>query len=509
MTKVKPVVFYPPVLLIIFAVILKFINANLFDQVINAANQWMLGSFGWLFELGPLVMLIVVVGIYFSRLGDVKIGGAQAKPLLNKFQWFSVSLTTSIAIGILFWATAEPMYHMITPPISMGIQPNGSAAAIFSLSTLFLHWTFTPYAIYAIPTIMFAFAYYNMKLSYSLSSTLVPALGLRVQGRAGQIIDAVCLYALVAGMAASLGTGVLTVTGGLNYLFNTPSNSMVWLIVDIVIVAVFVLSAITGLMNGVKSLSQINTWIFVGLAVFVFVFGPTKFILNIGVEAMGDYLQHFFSKSLFTGQTSGDSWPQNWTIFYFANWLAWAPITGLFLGRISYGYKVKELIIINFLLPSLFGIVWMSIFGGGAIYAQLHGSQIAEAVTKIGPEAAVYKFLSDYPIPTIIIPIFIFTAFLSYVTGADAMTSSMGGMSTTGISPESPEPTIAMKIFWGILLLLISWIMLSSSGINGIKMLSNLGGFPALLLELFMTCSIVMIARNPKKYDIHHDNYLN
>jgi glycine betaine transporter len=507
MKKIKPIVFFPPVILLLASVILSFVNKDAFGKMVNGANTWILVNFGWLFGLGGVAFLVICIGIYFSPFGKVRIGGSKAKPMLGKFEWFSITLTTGIAIGILFWATAEPMYHLTAPPKSLGIAPNTPQAAIFAMSTLFLHWTFTPYAIYSIPTIIFAFVYYNMKKPYSLGSTLYPLIGEKAYGKWGQGIDAICLFALVAGMSASLGTGVLTVSGGLNYLFGVKSNSTLWAIVDIAIVAAFVVSAITGLMNGVKNLSQINTWIFIGLAAFVFLVGPTIYILNLNVESFANYLQNFFSKSLFTGGVAGDQWPQWWTMFYWANWLAWAPITGLFLGRISYGYTIKELVMTNLILPAIFSAIWMSIFGGGAIFAQLSGVPIAETVMKTGPEAAVYLFFSKYPLSMIIIPVFIFAAFLSYVTGADAMTSSMGGMSTTGISPESPEPSMAMKIFWGVLLLLVSWVMLSFAGIDGVKMLSNLGGFPALFLELGMAYCLVLIARNPKKYDLFKEDY--
>lgn len=507
MKKIKPIVFFPPVILLVVAVVMSFTNNDAFSKGVNGANTWILTNFGWLFSLSGIIFLGIIIAIYFSPFSKVRIGGSKAKPLLGRFEWFSITLTTGIAIGLLFWATAEPMYHLTAPPVSLGIEPNSASAAVFSLSSLMLHWTFTPYAIYTIPAIIFAFVYYNMKKPYSLGSTLNPLLGERAYGRGGQVIDAICLYALVGGMAASLGTGVLTVSGGLNYLFGFKSGPTLWLVVDIVIVVAFVLSAATGLMNGVKNLSKINTWLFIGLAVFVFVVGPTVYILNLSVESFADYITHFFEKSLFTGIISGDTWPQGWTMFYWANWLAWAPITGLFLGRISYGYRVKDLIVTNFLLPSLFGLVWMSIFGGGAIFAQLSGVPIAEAVMKQGPEAAVYLFFSQYPLAAVIIPIFIFAAFLSYVTGADAMTSSMGGMSTTGISPDSPEPSLGMKIFWGALLCVVSWVMLSFAGIDGIKMLSNLGGFPAMFLELAMAYCILLVARNPKKYDSFKEDY--
>ena len=178
----------------------------------------------------------------------------------------------------------------------------------------------------------------------------------------------------------------------------------------------------------------------------------------------------------------------------------------MFLGRISYGHTIRKALTIQFILPALFNILWMVIFGGAAVYMQLHGGQLVEAM-QAGPEYAVYAFLSQYPIAALTIPVFLFCMFLSYVTGSDAYTTTLGGMSTTGISPKSPEPPMLIKIFWGMLIGLVAWIMVSTTGVNGVKMLSNLGGAPALLLEILICVALVKVSINPKAYDVRKQDY--
>ena len=506
MKNLRPIAFWIPVILFITACVYNFADKEGFVKMINAANSWLMGNFAWAFCLGVLVMLGVVIYLMFSKFGNVRIGGRDAAPMFDNVRYFSIVLTSIIAIGILFWATSEPLYHMTAPPQSLNLTPNSPEAVVFAMSTLFIHWGFLPLAIYAIPTIMFAFAFYNMKKPYTLGSTLTPVFGDKVLGKWSQGIDAVCMYSLIAGMAASLGTGILSVAGGLKYLTGVQTGALLWAVVDIAIVATFVLSSITGLFNGIKKLSEINFAIFILLAVFVFVCGPTFFMLNLGVEAFANHLQTFFQKAAFTGAAANDPWAGWWTIFYWCNWLAWAPISGMFLGRISYGQTIRKALTVVFLLPALFDILWMTIFGGAAIKMQLSGGKLAEAMSA-GPEFAVYAFLDKYPLAAFTIPVFIFCMFLSYVTGSDAYTTTLGGMSTTGISPKSPEPSAKIKIFWGLIIGVVSWVMISSSGVDGVKMLSNLGGGPALILDLLICLAIVKVAINPKKYDVYKNDY--
>ncbi|MRX73929.1 BCCT family transporter [Bacillus lacus] len=495
-------VFWPPFLLLIAAAAAGFFKRDAFISMATGANDWLLAQAGWIFSVGGLLMLITVAVVFFSPLGNVKIGGQKAKPMLKMYNWIAITLCTTIAAGVTFWGIVEPVYHLTTPPESMGLTPNSPEAATFAMSTMYLHWTITPYAIYCIPALMFAFAYYNMRKPFSLSSTLAPLFGDKISPGWGKTIDALCLYTLALGMAAAMGTAILNLAGGINYMTAIPSNPLLWAVITGILMLAFTISASTGLMKGISILSDLNLRLYIAIIAFILIAGPTAYMMNLGTESFGVFLSSFFEKSLFTGASSGDMWPQWWTVFYWANWFAWASITALFLGRISYGYTVKTFIIVNFLIPSVVGGFWMTIFGGYSIQQTLANASLGDMLINSGPETVLYAVLSDLPLSSIIIPLYIFIVFISFVTAADSNISAMAGISSHGITPESPEPKFSIKLVWGAGIGAIAWIMISFAQIDGIKMLSNLGGVPALILGFFIIFSLFKVAGNPKKYDV-------
>lgn len=507
MKKMRHVAFWPPAVLFVGAMIWNLVSPEGFTAGITAANNWIISNLAWAFALGVLAILAVVIWVMVSRFGDVRIGGRDAVPMLDNLRYFSITLTTIIAVGILFWGTSEPLYHYLSPPSSLHIESGSPEAAVFAVSTMYIHWGFLPLAIYALPAVLFAFVFYNMRLPYTIASTLVPLFGRKVVDRFAQPLDAIVMYSLIAGMAASLGSGILSVSGGLSYLTGWQSGLVMWALVDAAVVVTFVLSSVVGLFKGIKRLSEANMMLFIGLLVFVLVLGGTGFILNLGTEAFANSLATFFPKAAFTGAAANDSWAGAWTIFYWCNWLAWAPISGMFLGRISYGHTVREALGVQFVAPAVFDIVWVGVFASATIKIEREtGGALSEALQR-GPEHAAFAFFAHFPLASVLIPLFVLAVFLSYVTGADAYTTTLGGLSSTGISPESQEPNLWLKIFWGVLLGLVSWALLAVAGVDGVKMLSNVGGLPALILMMFMLVSLIRVARNPSRYDVHKEDY--
>ncbi|MFZ4452755.1 BCCT family transporter [Salibacterium aidingense] len=499
--NIKHSVFWLPFLLFIGAAVLSMLHKEFFVRVTTAGNDWVISNVGWLFSIAALLMVFACVSVYFSRLGEVRIGGPDAEPLLGFFSWFAITLTTTIAT-LLFWSLVEPVYLLSDPAESIGVNPNSPEAAMFSLSSMFLHWTVTPYAIYTVPAVVFAFVYYNMRKPYSLSSLLIPVLGEKTaQGKAGTIVDIVSLYTLALGMAASMGTNILNLSGGIQYYTGVESTPFLWAVIAAVVTLTFVISSSTGLMNGIRTLSNVNMKIFVVMMVFLFLLGPTQYILNAGTEAFGTFASNFFQMSLFTGEMEGDPWPGDWTTFYWASWFAWALITSIFLGRIAYGYKIKTMILVNFVLPAFFGVIWISIFSGTAIYLDLWDNRLTETLIESGPQAVVYEVFGSLPFASLLIPFYIFITFITFVTACDSNNSAMSGISSTGISPETPEPSAVIKMIWGVTISMISWIMISFADIGGVKMLNNLGGLPSLVLGIFVLGSLFNIAMSPEKYD--------
>ncbi|OXY80538.1 BCCT family transporter [Oceanimonas doudoroffii] len=499
LTNIRPLVFWPTFLLLLGALLASYLNLDGFLATTKTLNGAILDNFSWLFSLGSLYLLVLAVLVYCSPLGRVRIGGDQAEPLLSRWRWFSITLCTTLAVGVLFWTTAEPLYHLFGPPESAGLEAGSPEAARFAMATMFLHWSFTPYAIYTIPSLVFALAFYNQRKRFSIGSMLEPVLGPRLTRRLGSLIDAIALYALVAGMASSLGTGALTLAGGAGQYLGGDTSPFRLGVVIALIVATFVFSAASGLKKGIARMSALNAWLLLLLGVFMFCFGPSAFMVALGTESLGLYLDTFFSRSLFTGAAAGDPWPQWWSIFYWAVWFAWAPVTALFLGKIARGYTVREFIRINLVYPALFAIVWICIFSGTAIYLDLHQAAGLNAVlNNDGVEHVLYHIFEQLPGSQLMIVLLLFIAFVSYVTAADSNTDAIGGLCTRGLTADSQQDSnIGIKVLWGSVIGTVSWVMVSFVGIDGVKMLSNLGGLPALFIILLASGSLWHWLSNP------------
>lgn len=501
--KLRAEVFWPAFLLIALALGCAMADGPRFVATLSRANIWALGKLSPLFAGGALFFLLTCVVVFFAPLGRVVIGGPGAKRFLSPLPWCTISLCTTTAVGILFWGIAEPIFHLTQPPVSLGLAANSPQAARFALSTLFLHWTFTPCAIYALPALVFALAFHNLKLPFSLSSCLAPLFGQKIAQRISPAVDSLCLFALVAGMAASLATGILTLAGGIEFLYRIPSGPLSWGIIGAAIVAAFLLSALSGIHRGITWLSNLNTLCFFLIAGVVVLYGPLRETLTLSMASSGDFVRNFVPQSLFTHFAASDTWPRSWTVFYWSVWLAWAPVTAAFLGRVGAGYTVRSFLLVNLVLPAVFSWIWMAIFGGTALTLQTSGALDLAAILKAnGPELLVYKVFEKFPFAAIVIPTFLVTAFFSYVTAADSNTLSMAGMSSHGISTENHDPSFWLKVLWGSIVGILAFIMLYLSGVEGIKTLSYLGGFPALFFELGACFALLNLAFNPARFGI-------
>lgn len=506
MKKLKHGVFWPPFIVLVGSAVYSLVDTEGFLYYTKLINDWILIKFGWLYAVSVVSFLLICIGIYFSPISKIRIGGKSAKPILTKWRWFAITLCTTIAIGILFWGSAEPLYHLHVPPDSLGLTANSPESASFAMSTMYMHWTFVPYSIYTLAGLLFALVYYNLKQPFSLGSMLYPLIGERAHGGVGRVIDSICLFSLVAGMAASLGAGILTIFGGLEALTGISKTPFVLFSIAFTIVITFIVSAASGLLKGIRILSNINIQFFMLFALFVVLFGPTVYIFKHGGSAFVEYIVSFFDRSLFPLTHKGDTWANDWTSFYWANWLAWTPITAVFLGRLSLGYTVRDFIHFNLIFPALFGCLWMMIFSGTAIHmdTSIAGSPLFNVLQNQGPEYVVFSVFERLPWFKLTSGLFFIVAFLSYVTAADSNTSAMSGISSSGISPNSPEPSLWIKIIWGVVVGVIAVVMVTYAGIDGIKMASNLGGFPALFLVILIAIGMIKLIIQREKYFEHY-----
>lgn len=491
-----------PMTIFVAAAIASLVDLDAFFAFAKAINDWILATFSTLISWAVFGFVLTCLAVVVSPLGKVTIGGAGATRILNPWSWFSITLCTTIAIGILFWAMAEPLYHLYDPGgAARGIEVGSPAAKQFSLVSLFMHWTISPYAIYTVAALTFALAYHNLGKPYSVSGPFIALLGRPLPSPVAAGLDAAILWALVMGMAASLGAGMLLLSGGVADLTGLTSGPLTLALVAGAIAIVVLISSLTGLLKGIRILSEINTWFFFAFVGFILVFGPFAEMIVQGGQAAIGYAGEFLDRSLMIGAAGDDhEWAKSWTTFYFANWLAWAPVTAMFLGRIARGYSVRAFVLVNLVLPALFSMIWMSAFGVFAMETDLsQNGVLKETLDTAGPEAVMYRALGFLPLSGLMVPVLLIISFISYVTAADSNTEAISQICKTHTSEmtetDEAEPTAPrLKILWVILLCLMAWIMVTFSGIDGVRMLSNVGGLPALFVVLgLQVCLVRMV----------------
>jgi choline-glycine betaine transporter len=496
-TRLRKFVFWMPLLIFATLVITSLVAPQSFLRVATAVNDWILAKLSNVFAIGSFIFVLTCIWAALSPLGKIKIGGSEATPLLSRWNWIAITLTTTVAIGILFWATAEPIYHLYNPA-GLPYAATSEEAANFSLASLYMHWSITPYAIYTIPGLTFALCYYNLKKPFSLSSPISVLIGRPIPPIAAQGLDGLALLALVFGLSASLGAGILSISGGIDRLSPLNAGPVLTGAVALFIVTAFFISSVSGLQKGIRLLSDINTKIFLALMLFVLLASPTWQVLSLGGTAFLDYLTNFIPRSLTLSPYDNRDWLNSWTVFYFANWMAWAPLAALFLGKIARGYTVRAYILVNLILPALFSVLWMIIFGGLAITMELGEPQsLNQILESKGPEHVLYAVLDSLPFASIIALLIIVISCLSYITAADSNLNVISNLTLRENAADAATAVISRKIslgfklIWAVAVGFAAWIMTALSGIDGVRMLSNLGGLPALFIIL--TFNVVLI----------------
>lgn len=509
--RVRKGIFIPMSLIFLAIIIVGLMAPKTFYDVENAIVNYAFTDFGWLFQISGNFFLFICLFFCFSKYGDIRFGGKDAKPEISTWNWFAISLCAGIATGVVFWGIAEPLYHFMDSGVfeTLGITAKTEEAAIFSMVTTYVHWTFIPYAMYAICGLGIAYAAYNMNLPYRVSSTLYPIAGKRIEGVVGDVVDGLCLLAIAGGVAAVLGVGTMQISSGIQIMTGITADKSMWVAVIGSIVAVYIVSSYTGLDKGIRWLSDKNAKIFLVLLVFIFAFGPTRFILSLGTQAAGHFIDDFFVRTHYLSPLDGSAWPRWWPIYYWAIWLAYAPLIGMFLARLVKGRTIRQFMIMNLMMPAMFGFLWFSVFGGAAIHLEFTGQGLWEAIHeggKLALEKSVFEFLKHYPLTDIISWTFMVTVFVSIVTMADSMTSTVASLSTTAAHQEGMEPPAQMKIFWGIVMSSVAIINLISgsgggeiSGIDATKQIATVAGFPILFLMMTMAFTICwMIIRHSR-----------
>ncbi|BDD08350.1 hypothetical protein FUAX_07820 [Fulvitalea axinellae] len=432
---------------------------------------------GWFYILLVNGILIFTLSVGFGKFGSIRIGGRNAKPAFSRKSWFAMLFSAGMGIGLLFWSVAEPIFHFGSNPFLTDSQ-DAVAAAKSAMGITFLHWGVHPWALYAIVGLALAFFTYNKKLPLTIRSIFYPLFKEKIYGPIGDAIDAISVVATLFGLATSLGLGVQQINAGLAHLFSIEITTGVQVALIVFITMLATLSLVLGLDKGIRMLSEWNMRLAFFLMIFVLLVGPTIFILKSFVQNIGHYIYEFFDLSFWTNSYNGvgaeKNWQNSWTVFYWSWWISWSPFVGIFIARISKGRTVKEFVLGVMLVPTLLTFLWLTIFGGSAIYLELMGDHSITNAVNENVATAIYQLLERFPASSFssIVTVILVASF--FVTSSDSG-SFVVDMLTSGGRHDSPK---SQKIFWASMEGLVASVLLIGGGLTALQTASILTGLP-------------------------------
>lgn len=477
---------HPQVTLVSVAILVIFILATLMfkedaSHFFKATLALVTAKAGWFLILVTNIFILAALYFGLGKFGRIRIGGKDARPEFSTPAWYAMLLSAGMGIGLMFWSVGEPMFHYGAPSPMFGeIEAMSPEAAQAAMGVTYFHWGLHPWAIYAIVGLGLAFFAYNRGLPLTIRSIFYPLLGDRIYGFWGNLIDVISVLATLIGLATSLGLGVQQINAGLFFLFDVPISTVGQVILIAIITGIATLSVMAGLDSGVKLLSQLNMGLAAVFMLFLLVAGPTVYILSGFTQNLGFYFTILPELSLWTETFRDTNWQAAWTVFYWAWWISWSPFVGMFIARISKGRSVREFLFGVIMIPTLLSFVWMSVFGGSALFLQSAG--VTDLVTAVNEDVATAMFvmLSSFPFAGVLSLVAVILVTVFFVTSSDSGSLVVDHL-TSGGKLHSPTP---QRVFWALMEGAVAAVLLIGGGLATLQAASVSTGllFAAVLL---------------------------
>lgn len=481
-------------------------------SVLGSINGFILATFSYWYVYAMAFFVILCLGLaIWPASGRLKLGMPDDKPEFSNFSWFSMMFGAGIGIGMLTFATAEPMYHWATNPSTIMGDTVGSSAENVRAAYVwsFTHWGLAAWASYAIVGLSLGYFSYRRGLPLTIRSGLTPLFGKYLSGPLGHTIDVVAVVATVLGVSQTLGFGVEQFISGLyrigfgEWLYTTDaagdqsSSTLAIIVALIIIMGASTLSALSGVGKGIKWLSNINMGLSFFILAFFIIFGSTFFGLTALFLGIWDYLISIPGNILTVwsadGTEQGDAlagWQGGWTIFYWAWWIAFAPFVGVFLARISRGRTVREYVLGALIVPAVMCFVWFALVGGTAIDLELNGNANG-AITGAGQADQLFAMLAVILDPTMawIMSVIVVILLLTYlVTSADSAVLIINTINAAGDEGPKARPHI---LFWGAALAFVVGGLILAGGLGAIQTAMVIGALPFSVVMVLMGIALI------------------
>ena len=495
-TSFNPLVIGATLFFVVLLVAMILIAPEQTQTLLNAAKSGIFSNFSWFYVLAFSVFLGFLVILSVSSLGNIKLGNDEEEPEFGFLSWLAMLFAAGMGVGLMFFGVAEPLTHYLSD-ITTGSAEHKQQEAL--LHTLF-HWGIHAWAVYG--TIALALAYFGFryKLPLALRSCFYPLLKERINGKLGDLIDIMALLATLFGVITTLGFGASQLGAGLHQLGWISENSFsLQMVVIAVVMSLATFSAISGVGKGVKILSELNLTLAFCLLIFVLVAGPTLYLLSAFSDNIGTYLSNLVQLSFktYVYEQEHTGWFSGWTILYWAWWCSWAPFVGLFIARISKGRTIREFIFGVLVIPSMFGILWFTVFGNTAIW--LNDGEAAGTLGQMisSPETLLFKFLDYLPLSGVTGLVSLVVISLFFITSADSGIYVLNNIASRDKSLAAPR---WQAVMWGVLMSVVAIVLMQSGGLANLQAMTLLVALPFAMLMLLMCFSLWKGLSADKKY---------
>ena len=461
----NPAFWYSGGFIIAFVLMAIFAEEQL-SVFVNTAFTWSANIFGPFWQILLLATFLIALAVGAGRTGGVILGNLP-KPEMDNFKWMAILFCTLLAGGGVFWAAAEPIAHFVSAPPLYGDVADPQQRAFNALSQSFMHWGFLAWSIVgSLTAIVVMHLHYDKGLPLKPRTLLYPMFGERVlTGQTGAIIDACCIVAVAAGTIGPIGFLGLQTSFALNELFGIPDTFVTQMIIIVFAIALYTISAISGLARGMQLLSRFNVILAAGLMVFILMFGPSKFIVNGYIQGVGTMVQNFIPMATFRGD---EGWLGFWTVFFWGWFLGYGPMMAIFIARISRGRTIRQLITTVCIIAPLVTCFWFTVIGGSGLAFEIaNAGSVSTAYQDSGLPGALLAITQQLPFPLITSVLFLILTTVFIVTTGDSMTYTISVV----ISGEH-EPNAMIRTFWGIMMG-VTAIVLISLGSGGVSALQS------------------------------------
>ncbi|MCM2129519.1 BCCT family transporter [Larsenimonas rhizosphaerae] len=511
-SRIDKVLFFGVLLILFSATVPLVAFPTLGASWVAQAKNYVTDNFGVAYLALGISSFGFMIYIIFSDIGQIKLGEPEEKPEFHILSWAAMLFCAGIGGAILYWSMIEWVYYMQAPPFNA--EPFSEEAVTWATTYGIFHWGPLAWSMYLVPALPIAyFVYVRKRPVLRISEALLPVLGETLaHGWLGKLVDILFIFGMLGGGATSLGLLAPLINESLGVLFGVPTNLVTQLLVLMVCTIIFASSAYVGLSKGIKLLSDINLWLALGLLAFVLVVGPTQFLLKTGLNAIGTMAQNLIHMATWTepfGNLQGfpkSSFPENWTIFYWAWWLVFAPTVGLFIARISRGRTIRTMVAGSLFFGTLGCALFFSILGNYAIYLQLTDAlDVVSILNNQSPEAAILAVLNSLPLSWLVIAVFTILLVIFTATTFDSISYILASVVEYKMD-ETGEPMRWNRLFWAFAMSILPMTLLFLGGLSTLQTAAVVSGVPLLVVAVLLMISTVRAARFDLRYQPHYDD---